>query len=296
MLSLSKNMKSVLYVFLCIVLWALIPVFAKLAQTDLDNYQYIFYSSIVSFLSLFAVSAFSFSFREIKYYSSKTLAFLCFLGFLDFLFYLLLYFGYKYSKYGIEVIVFQYTWPAHIILLSVFLLKERLTLRKVISILLGFAGVIAVITKGNLASLDISNIKVVLTVIFASFCFALFSVLSKTVKTNLTNAVMIYFLSSTIYSFIAVVIFSSLVLPSGKQWFYILINGIFLNGLSYIFWIKALQNANASFVAPFIFFIPLLGVFLMALIFKEPIFISYFVGLVLIVCSGLVNSLDKSVS
>jgi len=214
------------------------------------------------------------------------------LGFLDFFYYLLLYFGYQKAS-GLEVLVMQYTWPIFIVLLSLVILKEKLTIHKTMSLTLGFLGVVVVITKGNFASIDFSNIRVISIVLLGATSFALFSVLSKKVSITLANAVTIYFLTAIIYSFISMQMFSSFVLPSGKEWFYILINGIFLNGISYLFWIKALQNGDASFVAPFIFITPILSATFLIIVFDEPLLSVYFIGLALIVASGLANSLKK---
>lgn len=87
--------------------------------------------------------------------------------------------------------------------------------------------------------------------------------------------------------------FSFFIFPTAKEWLFILINGIFLNGVSYLFWIKALQNADASFVAPFIFITPILSAGFLITFFDEPIVPVYFIGLVLIILSGLANSLKK---
>jgi len=289
----SQKTRSIFYVALCIFLWSLIPVFAKLGQTNLDHYQYLFYSSLISFLSLLAVAVYTKKRRELLKYSGKMYLFLGLLGFLDFFYYLLLYFGYQKSN-GLEVLVMQYTWPIFIVLLSLIVLKEKLTLPKMASLMLGFLGVVVVITKGNFSSIDLSNMRVIGMVLLGATSFALFSVLSKKVSITLVNAVTLYFLSAIFYSFIAMQIFSSFVLPSGKEWFYILINGVFLNGLSYLLWIKALQNADASFIAPFIFITPLLSATFLILVFDEPILPIYFIALVLIVVSGLANSLKNT--
>ncbi|MDD2383181.1 MAG: DMT family transporter [Sulfurospirillaceae bacterium] len=292
MKQLSNNVQGIIYVALCIFLWSLIPVFAKLGQTSLDHYQYLFYSSVISFFSLLAVALYTKKIHELLKYSGKMYLFLVLLGFLDFFYYLLLYFGYQKSN-GLEVLVMQYTWPIFIVLLSLGILKEKLTINKTASLILGFLGVVVVITKGDFASIDLSNMGVVGMVLLGAISFALFSVLSKKVNINLANAVTIYFLTAIIYSFIAMQIFSSFVLPTGKEWFYILINGVFLNGVSYLFWIKALQNADASFVAPFIFITPILSATFLIIVFDEPILPIYFIGLALIVSSGLANSLKK---
>ena len=292
MQKLIKSNIGIIYIILCILLWALIPTFTKFSQSGLDHYQYLFYSSIISFLSIFIVSLFQNNLEELFSYSKKIFLILFGLGFLDFIFYLLLYFGYNNAN-GLEVLVIQYMWPIFIVFLSLIILKEELTKNKLFSIFFGFIGVILVITKGEFNNLDFSNIDILLIVMVGTIAFALFSVLSKLVTINPTNAVMVYFFSAIIYSAISVETYSSFILPSQKDWLIILINGIFLNGVSYLFWIKGLQIFHASKVAPFLFITPILSALFLILFFNEPILPIYFVGLFFVILSGLINSLRK---
>ena len=283
---------GIIYIALCIILWSLIPTLAKFAQSGLDHHQYLFYSSIISFLSLFIVSLFQKNLKEIFIYSKKIFLVLFALGFLDFIYYLLLYFGYKHAN-GLEVLVIQYMWPIFIVFLSLVILKEDFTKKKLISIILGFLGVSLVITKGDFTSLDFSQIDVLLIVMLGAIAFALFSVLSKVVKVDATNAVMIYFFSAILYSIITVSTYSSFIMPSSKDWISIIINGAFINGISYLFWIKGLQMFDASKVAPYLFITPILSAFFLILFFDEEILMVYVVGLFFVILSGLVNSLKS---
>jgi drug/metabolite transporter (DMT)-like permease len=292
MKNLSESTIGVIYIALCILLWSLIPTVAKFAQTGLDHHQYLFYSSVISFLSIFAVSLYEKNLKEIFFYSKKIVLVLFALGFLDFFYYLLLYFGYKHAN-GLEVLVIQYMWPIFIVFLSLIILKEEFTKKKLLSVILGFLGVSLVITKGDFSSLDFGQIDVLLIVMLGAIAFALFSVLSKIVKVNATNAVMIYFFSAIIYSIISVQSFSEFTLPSAKDWISILINGAFLNGVSYLFWVKALKTFDASKVAPFIFTTPILSAFFLIIFFDEPILLIYFVGLFLVIISGLISSIKR---
>lgn len=284
-----SSKRALVYVALCISLWSLLSVFAKFAQNGLNNYQYLFYSSVVSFLALLAISLYTNKFKELFTYPLKTLLFLSMLGFLDFLFYLLLYFGYKNAN-GLEVLALQYTWPIFIVLFSVIILKERLTTKKLLSLLLGFFGALLIITKGDLASIDLSNLTTIVVVIISAMSFALFSILSKKVKIEPVNAVMMYFFVSVLYSFVFMSAFSDFVLPNLNEWFFIVINGAFINGVSYIFWVKALQRLDASFIAPFIFLIPIIAAFLLIVFLNEKVYTIYFAGLFFVVLSGVINS------
>jgi drug/metabolite transporter (DMT)-like permease len=286
----SNKTKATLLVIVCIIFWAMIPVVAKLAQVSLDNHQFLFWSSLISFICLFSTAIIKKKIEFIKSYSFKDWLILITLGLLGtYIYYLFLYLGYKEAK-GLEVLVIQYTWPISIVFLSLFILNERLTIQKSISIILGFVGVLFVLTKGNFSQIHLDNIYVILLVFLGATSFALFSVLSKKVKYEPIGAISIYFLSATIASFFSMNYFSSFAIPTSNELLPILLNGIIINGFSYLFWINALRLTQASYLAPFTFLTPILSAVYLIVIFNEPIQTAYVIGLVFVVIAGLVNS------
>ncbi len=275
------------------MLWAMIPVAAKLGQNSLDNHQFLFYSSLVSFITLFLITLYNKKISLIRSYSFKDILTVVSLGFLGtYLYYLFLYLGYK-DAVGLEVLVVQYLWPILIVVFSIFILKEKLTIQKTISIFLGFLAVIMTLTKGNFTDIHISNLPVIVLVLLGSASFALFSVLSKKITLEPMGAVTMYFLVATISSFISMFYFSEFSLPNQSEIIFILLNGVFLNGISYLFWINALKLVEASYLAPYIFITPILSAFYLILFFDEPIYIAYIIGLGLVIIAGVINSIKS---
>lgn len=288
----TGKLKGTLFVLLCVSLWALIPVVAKLGQTSLDNHQFLFWSSLVSFLVLILNAAFSGKLHEVSSYSPRDWGFIIILGLLGtYIYYLFLYLGYARAK-GLEVLVMQYTWPVMIVALSIWILKEKLTTRKILALALGFLGVVTVLTKGEFSQINVSNPLVILLVGTGASCFALYSVLSKTVKKEPIVVVSFYFLSALVASFLFMLLFSSFSMPTTAEIVPILLNGILVNGYSYIFWMKALHSTEASYLAPFTFITPILSALYLVIFFNEPLVMAYLLGLILIVLGGLINSLN----
>ncbi len=275
----------------CVALWALIPVVAKLGQTTLDNHQFLFWSSLVSFFVLGLSVVFSKRLNNFKTYKLKDWGQLFFLGLLGtYLYYLFLYLGYS-SATGMEVLVVQYSWPILIVIFSIFILKERLNFKKVLSILLGFLGVVFVLTKGDFQNISISNIPVITLVAMGAACFALFSVLSKKVKKEPLGVVTVYFLTACLASFVSMLFYSDFVVPSALEMMPVLLNGILVNGFSYVFWMMALKSTEASYLAPFIFITPVLSALYLIVFFGEPVLLAYGIGLIFVISGGLVNSM-----
>ncbi len=286
----TNKTKGTILVLICVALWAMIPPAAKFAQSSLDNHQFLFWSSLISFVCLFATTIFKKKVTEIKKYSIRDWINVIILGLLGtYIYYLFLYLGYKEAK-GLEVLVVQYTWPISIVIFSLFLLKEKLTIRKVIAVLLGFSGVLIVLSKGDFSNIHVDNFSVIILVFLGASSFALFSVLSKKVHLEPIGVTSMYFFSATIVSLLSMFYFSSFAFPSLYEWFPVLLNGIFLNGFSYLLWVNALKLAEASYLAPFVFITPILSAIYLIILFDEPIEFIYVVGLVCVVIAGLVNS------
>lgn len=283
-----KN-KAIIFVLACVVLWAFIPVVSRLGQQNLDNYQFLFWSSFLSFVVL-AISSLVTGKKDLfKTYTSRNLLIAFGLGFLGtFLYYFLLYFGYAKAK-GLEVLVIQYTWPIFIVIFSVWLLKEKITWKSILACTLGFIGVLTVLTKGDFGQLYLADISVDLIVLLAAGIFGLFSVLSKKVDFEPFTATTLFFLSATVFSFFSMIFFSSFQPPTGSSIIPILGNGILINGFSYILWLKGLSYAKASSTAPLVFITPILASILIVVFFKEAFLPVYLIGLILVVVAGLIS-------
>jgi len=192
-----------------------------------------------------------------------------------------------------EVLVVQYTWPILIVIFSIFILKESLTFTKIIAITLGFSGVILVLTKGGFQIMGINNAPVIGLVGAAAACFALFSVLSKTIKKEPLGVVTIYFLTACIASLLSMLYYSKFAFPSSGELIQIFLNGVLVNGFSYVFWLLALRSTEASYLAPFTFMTPILSAFYLIILFDEPVVAVYAAGLLLVVAGSLLTSVSR---
>lgn len=283
-------MKGTIFALLCIALWALIPVVAILGQSSLDNHQFLFWSSLVSFVVIAMTVVVSGKTKFILQYTIKEWLWFSFLGLLGtYIYYLFLYLGYSKTT-GMEVLIIQYTWPILIVVLSILLLNERFTYIKGLAVFLGFIGVLLVLTKGTLENVSINNPSVIALVATGAACFALFSVLSKKVAKEPLGVVAVYFLIASIASLVSMLCFSKFAMPASNEVPAILINGVIVNGFSYVLWVSALKSTEASYLAPFTFITPILSAIYLIVFFDEPFLPAYGAGMVLVVLGGLINS------
>lgn len=282
-----RQYNYLIYAFLCVLIWSFIPIVSRFGQNGLDSFQFLFWSNLISAISVICVALFS-GYRPAKLFilSRKTLSKVFVLGFLDCLFYLLLYYGYSIEN-GIAVLVIQYSWPLIIILLSVILLKDRLAGRQIVGVIIGFIAVIITFTKGHLTQLQVENPIALLLVFSGAFCFALMSVFSRRYSIDPYISTVWLFIFSTLTSLVLLLMFSKMKLPSEGAFWPTMINGILINGVSYILWFKAMNTGHSAKIASIVFLSPVLSVLWLVMILSDPFEIAYIVGILLVIISGV---------
>lgn len=285
----SRNKKlGYTYALTCILLWSLIPVVSRLGQSQLDNFQFLFWSNGLSLIVVATCLQFTRGVAALRAFSLAQFSYVLVLGFLGCTFYYLcLYYGYA-NAAGLEVLVLQYSWPILIIVLSVFILAERLSLQSWMAVVAGFIGIVVVLTKGDLLGLRISSMSTSVIVLCGAFSFALFSVLSKKFAGEPYSVTTILFVGGLLTSTASLLLFSEFALPQRSELLPVLVNGALVNGISYILWLKALELIPASISAVLVFLSPVLSSLWIVLFFQEPFYISYVLGFALVLGSGYV--------
>ena len=151
-----------------------------------------------------------------------------------------------------------------------------------LSVCVGFLGVLIVLTKGNFSNVYFDNLYADVLVLCATAAFGIFSVLNKKCNFEAFSANTLFFLSATIFSFIAMVVFSQFTIPSADS-----LIPVIINGFSYVLWAKSLSYLKATVIAPLIFLTPVLATFLIIIFFNETFLPVYTIGLLLVLCAGL---------
>lgn len=286
---LHDSKKAIIFAVLCVFSWSLIPVISKVGTADISPLQLLFLSNVLSAAVLACIVFFLRKnipncIGQMKNNAMQT----SYLGLLGcFLYYLCLYYGYSKAN-AVSVLVVQYLWPVLAVLLSPFILGEKRKNKNVFIALLGFAGVIIVASKGDANMENFDNISVLTVVLIGALSFAIFSLLSKKLKCHALVATFLFFTWASVFSLIAVLLDGGVKFPSSAAaWVGLFANGIIVNGLSYFWWLRALQLGEVSRIAPFVFLTPILACIWLVLFLGEVFFISYAIGLVICVVAGV---------
>lgn len=274
---------------LCILLWASIPVVSKKILVEMTNVQMLFWSTIFSFVVLAGLLVAQGKVRLLPRYSLRAFGWMALLGFLGaYLYYILLY-GALARTTAAEGFILAYTWPILVSLLAVVLLGEKLTPRRGLAVLVSFLGVLVIVTQGRLTSIAFTSLAGDLLALSGAFVFALFSVLGKKAQYDQTVSATVYF-GVALVAVAATLLLPSLAgddpgmgWPSAAVWPWLLYNGFLVNGVSYIFWFKALENGDTFVISNALYLTPFFSLLFVFFWLDEPILPSAVIGLLVIV-------------
>lgn len=285
---------SYLYVALAVILWGSTAAVGKLMLKNLNNLQVLFYTSLIASISLFIIVLFQKKLPLIKKYKLKDYWHFAYLGFIGvFLYYVFLFAGLMFAP-AQEALIVNYTWPIWVVIFAMVLLKEEFNLKKMIAILLGFIGVYVVVTKGDIFSLSIANLKGDLFAFAGAISYGIFSVLGKKHNYERFTSMMFYYSFTFLFITIAnLLLFSgipkiSLYELAGLTWL-----GIFTSGLAFVFWFLALKHGNTAKMSNIVFLTPFLSLVYIYFLVGETILFSSVIGLIFIVTGIVIQSFNK---
>ncbi|WP_201628135.1 DMT family transporter [Psychrobacter maritimus] len=185
------------------------------------------------------------------------------------------------------VFAIEFTVPLWTIIISYFFLKESITVRKVIAVLLGILGVIVIVQP----SLEVARYGS-LMVLGAAICYAFSHVATKSLS-NTENPISITFMMCLIQAPLGLLLFiKGWTTPAGIQWLWLVIIGVTALSAHYCM-TKAMQHAEVTFVVTMdMFRLPLISL-IGVLLYAEHFSVALILGMLLIVAGNSVNIYGK---
>lgn len=186
--------------------------------------------------------------------------------------------------------------PAFMVIFARLILKERLTLKKGISVCLATIGVLLIVGIGDV---NMSSTLGGIALFIAALTWALMSVLVKRLPSDYSQIVV------TTYSIlVALIVLTPFVLPRLQEidisqlthpaiWGGLLYLGIVSTACGFLLWNRGLQMLNASSGGIFFFFQPVVGTLLGWLILGENIGVTFWIGSILIFTGVLLVIIKK---
>lgn len=276
-----KPSRIVLYAMIAIIMWSTAGTAFKLALKDLDFTELLFIASNVAWITLGLVSIINR--KKISFKRSHILK-SALSGFLNpFLYYLILLKAYSILPAQIAQPL-NYTWPIMLIVLSAVFLKQKMLWFDIIAIILSFSGVIVISMMGNSSfNYDRNNLLGIVLASGSSIIWASYWILNVRDNRNELEKIFLNFAFGALFISIWIMLDGGIPKIS-KGWLPAIYVGITEMAIAFIFWLTAMKwSNNNSRIGNLVFISPFLALIFIHLILKEDIFISTFIGLILIV-------------
>lgn len=186
------------------------------------------------------------------------------------------------------VFAIEFTVPFWTIIISYLFLKESITVKKVVAVLLGILGVIVIVqpnTEGaNYASL---------IVLGAAICYAFSHVSTKSLS-NSESPITIIFMMCLLQAPLGLLLFiEGWTTPLDIQWLWLIIIGVTALSAHYCM-TKAMQHAEVTFVVTMdMFRLPLISI-IGVLLYSESFSVALVIGIILIMAGNSLNIYSKN--
>lgn len=281
--------KAYIFAGMAIVCWATVATAFKIALSTMSNIDLLIISSFSALIVLFCIVACGKGLGRLKQVTARQWGRAAFMGFLNpFLYYLILFKAYALLPAQIAQAL-NCIWPVLLVLLSIPLLGQKIPFLSVLALLISFAGAVVVAFQGDFTGLSVKNPFGVFLAALTSVMWALYFLLNMKNKLEEEVTLLLNFIFAAVY-LVVLIGFTGFQSPEWKGWVAGIYVGLFEMGITFVFWLKALNMArNTATIGSLIYLFPFLSLILIHYLLGEEIFPSTIIGLLLIIVGILFN-------
>ena len=286
--NMEKSQKSYVYALLAIFFWSTVPTAFKIGLGGLSILPVITIAAFTSALVLFMILAAGKKTDLIRKATRKELLRSALLGLINpFLYYIILLKAYQLLPAQVAQPL-NMIWPIILVFLSVPILGQKIKSKSFIALLISFAGVYIISSQGRPLSPGKSDLTGVFLATGSSIFWAFYFILNVRDKRDEALKLFLNFLFGTVYLIVAMIITgewqTEYTFKGVASSVYI---GFFEMGITFFFWLKALQMApTTDKISNLVYLAPFLSLVFVHFIIHEPVYYTTPVGLVLII-SGI---------
>jgi len=281
---LKNNKRAIIYALLAVAMWSTVATAFKLSLAEMTLLQLLTGASVFSLIVLGSFLLYqgelSQALKDIPRNTHRVLL----LALLNpVLYYVILFKAYDLLPAQVAQSL-NFTWAITLTLLSVPLLKHKLTKRDLIAILLGYTGVVFISFSGKSITGELNLLGIFLAMI-STIIWALYWLLNaKDQRPPIHKLFQSFLFSVPILMVLMIFVDGFPDSINSKQLMAIAYVGIFEMGLAFICWQLAIHYIDkVSRISTLIFLAPFVSLFIINSILGEPLFATTFIGLGLIV-------------
>ena len=291
----TNQNKAYLLALLAVVFWSTMSSAFKITLRYIAFDQLLLWSSLFGAIILIIINQLGnkpLSFKQISFDNIKASAIMGFFN--PFLYYLVLFKAYDLLEAQIAGTL-NYTWPIVLVIMSIFLLKQKISPWSIMAIFTSFFGIVIISTHGSLISLGTSSPLGIILAVGSAFFWAYYWILNMKDKREETGKIFLNLVFGFVYILIYLLFTSdSISFPTGYALLGSIYIGIFEMSLTFVIWLLALTNSgNTAKVSNLIYLSPFIALFFIRFTVGESIHFSTFIGLIFIVGGILLQQLVR---
>lgn len=278
----ERQTKAYWLALLVVFFWSGAASAFKLSLKYLTFIELLFYSTFFATCALLIIVWKQKKFNIIGKYQRSDFLFALILGFLNpFFYYLVLFKAYSLLP-GQIAQPLNFIWPIMIVFLSAPILRQKIKLQSFLAIMISFAGVIIISSRGKFSEIRLEQPWGVFLALLSSLIWALFFVLRTADKRDTESQLFLGFFFGLI--FVLPIFIFRFRMPSFYGLLGALYIGLFEMSLAFVFWIKALKlSRTTASVSNLVYLTPFIALILLSILVGEKILMSTITGLLLIV-------------
>ncbi|MCX6267028.1 MAG: DMT family transporter [Bacteroidetes bacterium] len=286
----SPQKKAYLFAFAAIACWSTIGSAFKLSLQYIDPQRLLFVSSLVACLVLFSILLVQRNLHLLRHLTLRQVLLSAFLGLLNpFLYYSVLLKAYDLLQ-AQEAGTLNYVWPLVLVVLSIPMLRQKISFGSILAILISFLGIIIIsIRPGSLPQhTGTAHYPGVLLAIGSAFLWALYWIFNLRDQREPVSKLFLNFCFGFLYSLLSIAISGRFQLPGWQGLTGGVYIGMFEMGITFVLWIFALNySSTTAKVSNLIYLSPFISLIIIHFTIGETILISTVFGLILII-SGII--------
>jgi drug/metabolite transporter (DMT)-like permease len=288
----NRTRQSYIYAGLAIFFWSTVPTAFKISLRELDILTMLTLAVLASTAVLAIVLIAQRKTGLLLKSSGSELVRSATLGLINpFIYYLILLKAYQLLPAQVAQPL-NMIWPIILVFLSVPILGQKIDRRSYLALFISFAGVYIISSQGHPFSAVRSDIKGVLLASGSSVFWAIYFLLNVRDKRDEVVKLLLNFLFGSLYLVMAITITGrDHALPSFTGFAASVYIGIFEMGITFLFWLKALQMAKSTDkVSNLVYLAPFISLVFVHFILHEPVYYTTPAGLLLIVSGILIQN------
>lgn len=286
----KKQTQATLYAGIAVLLWSTVASAFKLSLQHLSTHELLLFASLVSCGVLFSILVITGRYRAFQSWTARDVLRSALLGFLNpFLYYRMLFEAYAVLP-AQEAQSLNFTWPIVLALLSLIVLRQRMTILSLGAMCISFVGVVVIATHGDILRFQPTDPRGVALALGSTVIWASYWIAGLKDKRDPVARLFANFAFGGIFVSVTTVGWVPLKIPQMAGLLGAVYVGTFEMSVTFLVWLMALRRSrNTAQVGNLIFLTPFLSLFFIRYAIGETIHASTLAGLILIVVGILLQ-------